>query len=117
MRRHLLSIRRALSVKSTDGLVEELVRAADDRNGIADQEKQKLLERAIDAIRGLRDQIHRWPGRHVIGAVDGLAGTAALLKDGQCPQSRAKAALVDAADMIRDLLSARESGIQPDVDT
>jgi hypothetical protein len=104
-------------VKSTDDLVEELLRAAEDRNGIADQEKQKLLERAIDAIRDLRDQIHRWPGRHVIDAVDGLAGTAALLKDGQCPQNQAEAALIDAADMIRDLLTVRNSGIQPHVDT
>jgi CCR4-NOT transcriptional regulation complex NOT5 subunit len=99
-------------VKSTDDLVEELLRAADGSNSVSDQEKQKLLERAVDAVRDLRDQIRRWPGSHVIDAADVLVGTAMLLKEGQCPRDQSEAALLDAADMIRDLLLVRESGIE-----
>jgi hypothetical protein len=113
MRRHLLRRNGGLNVKSADDLVEELLRAAVDRDKITDQEKQKLLGRAIDAVRDLRDQIHRWPGRHVIDAVDGLAATALLLKEGECPHDQSEEALKDAADMIRDLLAVRESGIEP----
>ncbi len=100
-------------MNSTDDLMQQLLRAADDRNVTAGQEKQKLLDEAIDTIRDLRDQIHRWPGRHVIDAVDGSAATALLLKEGQCPQEQSEAALKDAADMIRDLVLVRENGIEP----
>jgi hypothetical protein len=105
-----------VNVSSDNGLVQELLRAADGSNSVDDQGKQKLLEQAIDAIRDLRDQIQRWPGSHVIDAVDVLAGTATLLQESHCPQDQSEAALVDAADMIRDLLMVRESGIEPKSD-
>jgi hypothetical protein len=100
-------------VNSANDLVQELHRAADGSNNVSDQEKQKLLEQAIDAIRDLRDQIQRWPGSHVIDAVDGLAGTATLLQEGHCTQDQSESALLDAGDMIRDLVLVYESGIEP----
>jgi hypothetical protein len=103
-------------VTQANGLMQELVRAATETGNVRDQEKRRLLERAVVTIRDLRDDIQRWPGPHVVDAVDGLDRTAALLREDDATEEQVQAALLDAADMIRDLLVVREVGTEPKIE-
>jgi hypothetical protein len=100
-------------MSQTNSFVQELVRAANEIAKVTDQERQRLLERAALTIRDLRDEIQRWPSPNVVDAVEGLEQAAASLREGSASDEQSQAALLDAAEMIRDLLAVRHTGTEP----
>jgi hypothetical protein len=106
-------------MSSTTDFIAELVRAGNDVDKLQPKEIRRLLDRAATTIQDLREQIHRWPSPNVRDAVSGLEGAAVAAGSGNSADEDAKAALLDAATMIRDLhvrLGAKpsQSGLEED---
>jgi hypothetical protein len=90
-------------MSATTDFIAELVRAANEVHKLSYFEKRRLLERAITTIHDLRSQVHRWPTSDVHDAVFGLQMAAIAPEPGDRNNEAAKAALLDAAAMIRNL--------------
>ncbi len=99
-------------MSGTNEVIAELVRAANDVEKLADSEARRLLERSATTIRHMREQIHRWPTSNVRDAVVGLERSAAIIGAGQADPNLKKAALLDAATMIRDLHVVLDTGTE-----
>jgi hypothetical protein len=99
-------------MSGTNEFIIELVRAANDIDKLNDHETRRLLERSATTIRHIREQIHRWPVPNVRDAVVGLDRSAAIIGAGQAGPDLKRAALLDAATMIRDLHVVLDSGTE-----
>ncbi|WP_267550474.1 hypothetical protein [Rhizobium rhizogenes] len=88
---------------ATNNFITELVRAANEIDRITDFEEQRLLDRAVTTIRDMREAIGiPLSGMGTDAAVD-LQTVSALVKAGIAQEDTVRAALLDAAGMIRDL--------------
>ncbi len=85
----------------TTHFIAELVRAANQVDNLKAIEKRRLLERAVITIREMRDEVGIPPSRTAGDAVVDLQTTAAAIE--RCTDDHVRAALLDAADMIRTL--------------
>ena len=90
-------------MSSTTDFIAELVRAANEVEMLRGEEARHLLNRAITTIRDMREKIGM-PGAHTAAdAVIDLQTTAVALGLGNRSPDQVKAALLDAAGIIRDL--------------
>ncbi|MGV1760556.1 hypothetical protein ACQZ6F_27265 [Rhizobium sp. A22-96] len=88
---------------ATHNFITELVRAANEIGRITDFEEQRLLDRAVTTIRDMREAIGiPASGMGTDAAID-LQTVSALVKAGVAQDDTVRAALLDAAGMIRDL--------------
>lgn len=85
----------------TAAFISELVRAANQVEHLTAHEKRRLLERAVVTIREMRDQVGIQQSRTEVDPVIDLQTMAAGIE--QRSGEQVKAALLDAADMIRIL--------------
>lgn len=85
----------------TTAFVAELVRAANHVEHLTDFEKRRLLERGVVKIREMRDQVGIPESKTAADAVIDLQTTAGGIERRSADE--VKAALLDAADMIRIL--------------
>lgn len=85
----------------TTAFVAELIRAANHVEHLTDFEKRRLLERAVFTIREMRDQVGIPESKTAADAVIDLQTTAAGIE--RRTHEHVKAALLDAAEMIRIL--------------
>ncbi|WP_376742155.1 hypothetical protein [Ensifer canadensis] len=90
--------------------VAELIWAANQAPNLTSFEKRRLLERAVVTIHDLREQAGIPSSHTAADAVTGLQETAATVDslDGE----RIRAALLEAADMIRTLRVLLDSGTE-----
>ncbi len=92
----------------TAAFVSELVRAANQVKRLTAHEKRRLLERAVVTIREMRDQAGIPSSDTEADAVIDLQTTAAGIE--RRTDEQIKAALLDAADMIRTLHILLDTG-------
>ncbi|KSV76056.1 hypothetical protein N185_16540 [Sinorhizobium sp. GW3] len=85
----------------TTYFIAELARAANQVGNLTATEKRRLLERAVITIREMRDEVGIPPSRTAGDAVIDLQTTAAAME--RRSDDHVRAALLDAADMIRTL--------------
>ncbi|SDN84336.1 hypothetical protein [Ensifer sp. YR511] len=85
----------------TTAFVAELIRAANHAEHLTDFEKRRLLERAVVTIREMRDQVGIPESKTAADAVINLQTVADGIE--RRTHEHVKAALLDAADMIRIL--------------
>jgi len=95
---------------ATTDFIAELVRAANEVAKLQPMERGRLLKRAIATIRNMRDIV----GFPTSGsAADSLIAMAALAGSaGSMPDADVRAALLEAAGMIRDLRIVMDSKIE-----
>jgi anti-sigma-K factor RskA len=90
-------------MSATTDFIAELVRAANEVHKLSRLEKRRLVERAITTIHDLRSQVQRWPSSNVQDAVFHLQMAAIAPEQRDRNDEAAKAALLNAAAMIRNL--------------
>lgn len=88
-------------MSSVTDFTSELVRAANEIDRLGDFEKHRLLERAVTAIRDMRDEVWILQSRTAASAVIDLQTTAVAIYYGKHASGEVKAALLHAAEMIR----------------
>ena len=88
-------------MSTTTDFISELVRAANEIGKLDNYQRSRLLYRAIATIRDGRDQVGIPPSRTAADAVIDLLTIAASV--GSRSDDEIKAALLDAANMIRTL--------------
>ncbi len=90
-------------MSNTTAFISELIRAANKVEKLGDFEKRRLLDRAAVTIREMREAAGI-PNSHTgcDGLID-LQAAAVALGRGQRTPGQLKAAMLDAAGMIRDL--------------
>jgi len=88
-------------LSSTTEFISELIRAANEVDKLALLEKGRLLQRSIVIIRDGRDQVSIAPSTSAADAVIDLQTVAASID--RRSDDEVKAALLDAADVIRTL--------------
>lgn len=88
-------------MSSTTEFISELIRAANEVDKLALLEKGRLLQRSIVIIRDGRDQVSIAPSTSAADAVIDLQTVAASID--RRSDDEVKAALLDAADVIRTL--------------
>ncbi|CAN7632523.1 hypothetical protein [Pararhizobium sp. LjRoot238] len=95
---------------ATTDFIAELVRAANEVAKLPPMERGRLLKRAIATIRNMRDIV----GFPTCGsAADSLKAIGALAgSTGSRPDADVRAALLEAAGMIRDLRIVMDSKIE-----
>ncbi|KKX29219.1 hypothetical protein [Rhizobium sp. LC145] len=91
------------------GFIVELVRAANEVNKLRDDEKCRLLQRAVRTIRDLRVEIGIPESAYINDAAIELLEAYAQIKDGRSDADVVRAALLKAAGMIRDLKIIRDA--------
>lgn len=99
-------------MSSTTDFVAELVRAANEVEKLGAYEKVRLLDRAITAIRDMREQVGVQSSGTAADAVVELQTTRVAMARGKQTSDHVKAALLDAADMIRTLHIVLETETQ-----
>lgn len=90
-------------MSAVNDFVSELVRAANELDLLANREKRRLLERSVTAIRDMREEIGIPPTKTIGDAVIDLQATEFRIMRGTASAEEVRAALLDAAGMIRDL--------------
>ncbi|WP_029620588.1 hypothetical protein [Pseudorhizobium marinum] len=90
-------------MSTSPDFIAELVRAANEVEKLSVYEKVRLLDRAITTIRDMREQVGIPPSGTATDAVVGLQTTRVAFARGKRTGDHVKAALLDAADMIRTL--------------
>jgi hypothetical protein len=96
----------------TTDFIAELVRAANEIDKLDPKETGRLLNRAVNTIRYMREQAGI-PGSQTAGdAVIDLQTTAVALGLGNRSPDQVKAALLDAAGIIRDLHIVLDTGTE-----
>ncbi|WP_029619665.1 hypothetical protein [Pseudorhizobium marinum] len=90
-------------MSTTTDFITELVRAANEVDRLHDREKRGLLERAVVTIRDMREAVGIPSSRTAADGLVDLQAVQGSLCRGEATAMRAKAALLDAADMIRTL--------------
>ncbi|NTG48617.1 hypothetical protein G6M04_14585 [Agrobacterium rhizogenes] len=88
---------------STNGFIAELVRAANEVGRVSDFEKRRLLERAVIAIRDMREAVGIPESKTTEDASINLQTVAAMIPMGHASDNQVRSALIEAAGMIRDL--------------
>jgi len=83
--------------------VVELIRAANELERIGPFERERLLHRAVQTIRDMRDEIGIRSSRTAADAVIDLQTTAVALGSGKRSDAQVREALLQAAGMVRDL--------------
>lgn len=86
---------------TTTDFIFELLRAANEIGKLDSYQRRRLLDRAVSTVREGRDQVGISPSNTAVDAVIDLQTMAASI-DRQSDED-VKAALLDAADMIRTL--------------
>ena len=90
-------------MSSVNDFVSELVRAANVVEKLRDDEKGRLLARAVRTIRDLRIEIGIPASLNSKDAAIELLEACARIEDGRASPDDVRVALLDAAGMIRDL--------------
>lgn len=88
---------------SVNEFIAELVRAANAVDQIRDFEVRRLLDRAVTTIRDMRETIGIPPSQTGADALIYLQTVSAQIDVGSVGDEAIRAALLDAAGMIRDL--------------
>jgi hypothetical protein len=96
----------------TNEFISELVRAANEVEKIDGGDARRLLNRAITTIRDMRETIGIPGGHTAADAVIDLQTTAVALGLGNRSPDQIKAALLDAAGIIRDLHIVLDTGTE-----
>ena len=99
-------------MSSTTDFISELVRAANEVEKLHGEEARRLLNRAITIIRDMRETIDIPGGHTAADAVIDLQTTAVALGLGNRSPDQVKAALLDAAGIIRDLHIVLDTGTE-----
>lgn len=100
---------------SVSGFISELIRDANQIDRIGDFEKRRMLERAVTTIRDIRETIGIPPSTTVRDVVIDLQTAAALVERKQISDDRVKAAMLEAATVLRTLkivLDAKDDTIK-----
>lgn len=97
---------------STNDVISELVRAANEVETLGDLECRRLLDQAVMTIRDLRRTIRFPSSPTVADALTDLQNTAVTLKMGHRPNEQIATALLNAAGMIRDLHIVLKTGTE-----
>ncbi|KEQ02281.1 hypothetical protein [Pseudorhizobium pelagicum] len=90
-------------MSSTTDFIAELVRAANEVEKLSAYEKVRLLDRAVTTIRDMREQVGIPSSGTDADAVVDLQMTRVAFARGKRTGDHVRAALLDAADMIRTL--------------
>ena len=85
------------------GFISELIRAANEVGKLQAVEKKRLLERVVNTIRDMREQIGVEPDRDAADVVIDLQTVAGSIPLGRADDDRVKAALLEGASAIRTL--------------
>jgi rRNA processing protein Krr1/Pno1 len=93
-------------MSSVTDVIAELVKAADNSDKLSATEKVQLLDRAITTIREMRGKVVAQSCKGPAGDVVDLRMTRVTLARSKPTSDRFRAALLDAADMIRALHNA-----------
>ncbi|MFN7023698.1 MAG: hypothetical protein ACK4QP_04120 [Pseudorhizobium sp.] len=99
-------------MSTTTDFIAELVRAANEVDLLTGREKRRLLERSVTAIRDMREAIGIRRSGTGDDAVIDIQTVEVLLTQGQATDEQVKAALLDAAGMIRDLHIVLDTGTE-----
>lgn len=83
--------------------ISELIRDANEIEKLGDFEKRRMLERAVTTIRDMRETIGIPPSRTEYDVVIDFQTTAALVGRGQIENDKVKAAMLEAASVLRSL--------------
>ncbi|MFP5078474.1 hypothetical protein ACLE20_14285 [Rhizobium sp. YIM 134829] len=102
-------------MRDANDLISALIKTANRRQGRRAEDVRGLLLDAVASIRAMRDEIARWPSPNVKDAVLGLEEVAQTVEEGSAGGAEIDAALIDAADMLRDLHIVLDSGTEIDV--
>ncbi|WP_105435672.1 hypothetical protein [Neorhizobium tomejilense] len=103
-------------MSSTTDFIAELVRAANEVEKLNPAEARRLLNRAVNTIRYMREQVGI-PGSQTAGdVVVDLQTAAVALGLGNRSPDQIKAALLDAAGMLRDLHIVLDTGTEIQID-
>ncbi|CAN7526750.1 hypothetical protein LJR030_005389 [Rhizobium sp. LjRoot30] len=81
----------------------ELIRAANEVEKLGDFELRRLLDRAVTTIREMRDEVGIPPSHNKADAVIDLQTVSGMVNIGRRSNDDVKAALLDAASMIKTL--------------
>ncbi|KKX25327.1 hypothetical protein [Rhizobium sp. LC145] len=99
-------------MSSVNDFVSELVRAANVVEKLREDEKGRLLARAVRTIRDLRIEVGIPTNVSIKDAAIELLEAYARIKDGTADAHEVRTALLDAAGMIRDLHIVRDTGTE-----
>ncbi|CDZ64269.1 hypothetical protein [Neorhizobium galegae] len=99
-------------MSSTTDFIAELVRAANEVETLHGEEAPRLLNRAITTIRDMRETIGIPGGHTAADVVIDLQTTAVALGLGNRSPDQVKAALLNAAGIIRDLHIVLDTGTE-----
>ena len=102
-------------MSSTNEFISELVRAANEVEKLHGEEARQLLNRAITTIRDMRETIGIPGGHTSADVVIDLQTTAVALGLGNRSPDHIKAALLDAAAIIRDLHIVMDTGTEIEI--
>ena len=103
-------------MSSTNDFIAELIRAANEVEKLDGEEARRLLNRAITTIRDMRETIGIPGGHTAADAVIDLQTTAVAMGLGNRSHEQIKAALLDAAGLIRDLHIVLDTGTEIQID-
>ncbi|WP_105432436.1 MULTISPECIES: hypothetical protein [Neorhizobium] len=103
-------------MSSTTDFIAELIRAANEVEKLHGEEARRLLNRAITVIRDMRETIGIPGSRTAADVVIDLQTTAVALGLGNRSPEQVKAALLDAAGIIRDLHIVLDTGTEIQID-
>lgn len=92
-------------------LISELTETSENVSQTDPAKIRQLLDRAVVAVRELRDKIDRHPALNVRDAVTFLEKISADLDVGDVPVDQCRSALKDASVMIEDLAAKSRSKI------
>ncbi|MCF1467513.1 hypothetical protein FS764_11390 [Agrobacterium vitis] len=97
-------------MNTTSNFIAEIVRAANEVDRLGETEKRRLIDRAVVTIRDMRQTIGIEGQRVAKDSLIGLQIVSAAVSAGQAPDDKVKAALLEAAGMIRDLHIVLDTG-------
>ena len=99
-------------MSATNNFIAELVRAANEVEKLRGEEARQLLNRAITTIRDMRERIGIPRSNTAADAVIDLQTTAMAMGLGNRSPDQVKAALLDAAGIVRDLHIVLDTGTE-----
>lgn len=102
-------------MSSTTDFIAELVRAANEVEKLGGKEIRRLLDRSVAVILEMREKIGIPPSKTTSNAVIDLQATEFPLMRGAATVEEVRAALLDAAGMIRDLHIVLDTGTEIEV--
>jgi hypothetical protein len=97
-------------MSTTTDFIFELFRAANEVGRLDNFQRRRLLDRAVSTIREGRDEVGIPPSNAALDAVIDLQTMAASID--RRSDDDVRAALLDAADMIRDLKILKDSKVE-----